>query len=585
MAVAAEEIQQREYEAKLNGMLDSMLREAASARRFYERDWERNLRYIQGDQWFEVNRSQNACDVVDNVLLRAVQQFQAMLTDSRPIWDIEVSGAGKHAQRRKRFFRELLRRYWRLLSLDRVLAETIVDMFVTGKGYWKVYWEPFASWGRGGVEVRRVHPADLFIDPSATTLDNAEFICYRTPITIWELSRRFPKELVDQVKPDDTLSQYASTTSALTPGLLNWPRSLRRTSGEPTAVPRVWYEEWLIRDPTLNEDGTLKYSTARLVCRAGKVILIDSNYPYWDEWPGWWVEFKANHIGTDVYGYPELSTLLPLQDALNVASAILVDNVRFLTTGMWLMDVTALPPGQERSLKPDVGRIVRKRQGTVLERDYKPVPQGILESVAHLRNAIVGNSGLSDVVAGRPPRSVTAATAIEALTAGTNQYVRVKAREIEVAMARAARCLISRFLQFASVADLAELAYDIASTEELQAYEQEGNVNILVQALGLRDWDLETRKQVARTSIINVRPGSMLSSYWKDYMAMVAAMYDKGWVDREWVLEELDIPGRDEVVRRSGQQAMLGGPAVAARTGPAPRGRASQITKALMGRK
>jgi hypothetical protein len=77
----------------------------------------------------------------------------------------------------------------------------------------------------------------------------------------------------------------------------------------------------------------------------------------------------------------------------------------------------------------------------------------------------------------------------------------------------------------------------------------------------------------------------MLSSYWKDYMAMVAAMYDKGWVDKEWVLEELDIPGRDEVVRRSGHQAMLGGPAVAARTGPAPRGRASQITKALMGRK
>lgn len=567
---------------QLNRLLDRMLEEANEARRALIEEWYVNEQYLRAA--YRSPSQRHRTNVYSNQLYRVIQHYQAMLTDARPAFNVEVAGRSRWPIIVRNALHAFIERYWREHSMDRFVAKLIPPLFACGKTYAKVIWDRELYAPR----VHHVHPVELYIDPAARTLDEAEWICQKSVVSMWELYRRYPPSALEGVRVNTTYSSYPYRVhesaisrygyqigpgqyATLPPGPGRYvPVRLGRS-----AVERTDYEEWLIRDPRKDENGDQAYPTCRVVIRAGGKILADGQYPYWDPWPGWWVECWGNHMGYNVYGHPELTQWVRLQEALNVVLRLAVDNVRFLTPGLWMLDIGAVAAGSEEHLRPDIGAIVRKRQGMEIKRDSHPLPPGLLDTLNLLRSELLYVTGLNEATAGRPPRSVTAAAAIEALGQTAVSMARPKAREIEQAMVGIGIRILSRVLQY----------YDEEAFAALirSAMDQDTSVpaSELLKSVGIERWDYEYRYRLLRDLRISVRPGSSMAvardrdtQYW-------LALYAAGLVSRKTVREILQIPGREEDERAELAQAMVGSPAATAQLGPTPRGRGVRAAQLL----
>lgn len=572
---------------KINKVLDSMLEEAKEFRRPLENSWRKNEQYLRSR--FPRPQQQHKSNVYTNHVYRVIQQFTTLLTDSRPHFTVTVRGRGKWAVTLQKALQSRLARWWQEYEVDRIIGLSIPWLYTHGKIYWKIVWDPQLREPR----IIPVSPWDVFVDPNARRLEDADWICQRSIVSIWELLRRYPPEVLEGVKTRKDLSSYQVTaaeheisrygfpigpdSAIIIPE--RWPVERVPIGSRISAIEKTEYEEWIIRDPTRLPDGKPAYPVARVIIRAGGKILADGNYPYWDNWPGWWVEAFANYAGASVYGHPEIDQWISIQEALNVVVRLAVDNVRFLTPGLWKMDRGAIPPGAERSLTPDVARILQKRQGMEVARETGQVPPANFEIINILRGELLYLTGLSEASAGRPPRSVTSAAAIESLGQTTITMARSKARELESMLTQAGIRFLSRIIQFSSMEDFSEILLPFVVGKETP--EQEMDPSEILKAAGIDDWSYNSRYSLVRDLRISARPGSSLAAQREMDARYWLALYQSGLVSRSTVREILEIPGRDEDEQLEIAQAMVGSPTAQAKLGPTPRGRGATASRLI----
>lgn len=579
-----------ESRAELSRLLDRLKEEAVEARSRYAEWWRRNEEYIRAS--FKAPTQPHRSHVYSNEIYRVIQQYQALLTDARPAFTVEIKGRKRWAIQLQIALQNYLRRWWHEESMDRQISSQIPTLFSMGKIYGKVVWDPDA----GKPRVHFVSPWEVLVDPSAKSLQEADWICQTSVVSIWELARRYPPEVLEGVKVSEDISSYdvtADTRSVSRYGwslganqyalIPEWPPRDRYTVGRKTsAVPKTWYEEWLLRDPSRNPDGSLKYPVARVVIRAGGKIIADANYPYWDPWPGWWVDAYGSFVHRDVYGFPEMNQWIRLQEALNVLLRLSVDNARFLTPGLWKIDQGAVPGALQQKLRPDVGVIIPKRQGMSVERETQGLPNGLLDLLNILRSELLYVTGLNEASFGRPPRSVTAAAALEALGQSMISMARSKARELETMISAIGWRVLSRILQFSSKEMFVDLLLPGVEGEEVLANQSsESWLDDILNQAGISSWDYDARYALLKDLRIGVRPGSSMAlSRDKDTQYWIA-LYQSGLISRKAVRELLEIPGRDDELQEELSQALTGSPAARARIGPTPRGRGATAAALL----
>ncbi len=192
-------------ERELHRLLDLMFAEAKAFRQKLEPTWNENLDYLRGDQWARP-RPTGFSQITNNQLWRIVQQSAALLTDTRPNIEVTSRPDDQAWDKVNKKLRKLIEAQWFLNDVDRSLVRIVIDLFTTGVGYLKCYWDPFKEWELGDVAISRVSPRFLYIDPNADTLEHAEYICYRMPVSLWDIRRRFPAERANAVIADASLS-------------------------------------------------------------------------------------------------------------------------------------------------------------------------------------------------------------------------------------------------------------------------------------------------------------------------------------------------------------------------------------------
>lgn len=562
-------------EQRLHEMLNRMYAEARNYREKFEPQWNENLKYLKGEHP-TAQRPPGLAAIVDNQIWRIVQQSAALLTDTRPYIEVTSRVDSPEWQQINKTLRKLIEAVWFVNDVDRILVSVVFDLFVCGKAFMKCYWDPFKEWGMGDIAIARVNPRALYIDPHANSLEQAEYICYRVPVSLWELRRRFPIERASLVQPDAALSTYADrkeTYKVLLPGMMKHKR-------ETSAVPKVWLEEWWIRDPELLESGEPKYPAGRMITRAGGVILADMPNPYWDPWPGPWVEFTVNKLEDSVYGEPDISQLKTLQDAINVLTSLVVDNVRYMTNGIWIVDQDALSPEERKKLPATrPATVIVKRVGREVRRDTGvALPQQVIELLNTLKSDKLFISGLMDAGVGRAPRGITARGAIELLQMASQATIRLKAREIEAGLLYLGQRIVSRIFQF-------------YTTQRVVDYLGPGGVgqitwnpDDLAPLVGREELPIvtdEDRRWLLRQFRIRMSPASSLAISKEREWAMELALYSAGLIDREAVLERIDYPNREIVLRRMQEREMMMAQAASASRGA--RGGASRnVTRRLL---
>ena len=557
-----------EAEQRLNQTLDMMAEEGEALKAELYDEWDKNIMFFEGRQW-ESPRPDPLTTVTVNNIYRILIQEAALLADYSPTYIIKARDSDKWGALAA-VLATIAEAIWQMRGHGALIPQAALDLAAFNKSFWKVLWKPELAWGLGDISIERVDPGEVSVD-NVASLEEASFIRHRQVMPVWKARQMFPA-FADRIVADDSVTM---PTSLQRDAYLRLPRPRTRVGERKGAVERVIVEEWLIRDPTMDEAGKAKYPSGRLITRVGeaaKVIVQDIKYPWYDPWPGPWVEMTGPRI-RGFWGVPEISQSRSLQELLNVLFSILADQGRLQGSGIWIVDDQALRPDALEILKTQTSGVVTKKPGTEVRREAgAPIGEGMLEYTRMVNQAMEFIHGLLDTSYGRVPRGVTAGAAIEALQQGTAALVRLRSGEIQRALQKAGQMVVARVLQFYTNKRIFFLTG------------QDGRIIDTVfdpEKLGLLDAE-EGIDELVKQFTIAVQSGSELALSKEKGYALHTALYGMGAIDRKALLDALEYPNREEIIERMNLNMTLGlNPGAA---GPSIRGRGSKIIESAIDR-
>lgn len=568
-----DEAEREKAEKFLLSFLSSLEREAQLPKEQRFPVWESNLDLLEGKHWnLSAPRPSGLSQVTINNIWRIVRQEAALLTDARPT--VKVVARSPSLSDAAETLNKLVQAVFFKEHIDLLIVRAVFDLAVFGTAFWKVIWDPKARGGLGDIRILRVDPRSVLQD-DVYRLEDAQYIGQIIDLPLADVRRAFPGR-GELVKPSTQLTSYSSNlygTSKI--------RGSRSVMLEQTTFARASIREWWIQDPSLEGD-TLRYPNGRILTCADNVILQDRPSPFILEWPGPWVKMALPSPQDTAWPVTSIEHLAEMQKYLNLAMSNILDQVRFVSQGIWIADVSALTPESRRKLMspvPPATLIEKNPSGDLRWERLGDISPTSLELVRMLSQLLEFVYGMMDVSYGRVPRGVTAGAALEMLQFASQSIVRLNAREIERGLMDLGQKVLGLILQ----------------------YYEEDRVEALLGPGG----EL-TRIEFKRAELLGdappeelyyqfkfmVRPDSSLALAREKEYAAAMALYGAGLIDRQAALEMIDIPNKEQLFERmkaaSSAEALTmaaGGGTESVETasrGPRPRGRGSEIIKKLV---
>ena len=553
--------------------LSSIENEAISAKEDRYGEWERNLDYVEGKQWDSGPRPAGLAQVTINSLWRLIRQEAALLTDAKPT--VKVVARSPKLFEAANTLNKLVQAVFQKEHVDLLIVRAVFDLAVFGVSYWKVIWDAMANGGLGDVVIRRIDPRTILVDDVANLVD-AQYIGHITDVPLAEVRRRFPGRgmLVNATTRPGTLPIRISAKY----------RGSRTNLMAPSAVARAQLREWWIKDPSLEGDS-FRFPGGRVITAADNIILQDMASPYILPWPGPWVKFSLPSPQDTAWPPASVSHLVELQKYVNLVMSNILDQVRFVTQGVWLMDADALPPESKKKLMRPIppATLIEKVPGKEVrwERlaDVSPTAIQVLRDLTQYMDFVYG---MMDVSYGRIPRGVTAGAALEMLQMTAQSLIRLNAREIERGLTDVGQKVLGLILQF----------YPEERVEALLGPGGDIERVVFNRAELFEDMRDAPPEELFYQFKFMVRPDSTLSISREREYAAAMALYGAGLIDRQAALELIDIPNKETMFERLKAKEQLEGLMVAAgggpegietaRGGPRPRGRGVEVIKKLM---
>lgn len=555
---------------ELHAALDALKEEGTAIKEPLESQWESNIKFFEGNQW-EKARPGGLTTMTINQMLRISIQQSALLSDTRPVYTIK-----SHREEHNPvagMLEQAAQSIWTHRGSELLIPRASMDTDVFGKAFWKTIWRPELYRGQGEVSIERVDPGEVIVDDQ-DSLEDCTFILHRQVKPLWWAKQQFPL-VAHLLVPDDSVSTYSP--SGARDHLMRLPRPRNLAGAQKSAIERVVIEEWLIRDPSYEDEipGTgqgvqnlPKYPAGRLITRlgeAGKVVGQDLPYPWLDPWPGPWVDMSAPKI-RGFWPIPPYNQMRVLQEALNLVFSLGMDQARNMSQGIWVVEEGAMRPEAIEQLRTMTAGVVTVKPGHKASREQGPgINDGVLEYIRMLNQALEFVAGLFDTSYGRVPRGVTAGAAIEALQQAGQAMIRLRAREVEKALRDVGWRIIARVLQF---------------YKEQRMLIVTGMDGKLLHHL----WDPAQKKvddeELLKWLVLNVTTTTEMALSKDKSYAMHAAMYGMGAIDRKALLDAVEYPKRDEILKRLEAAEQLG--VFRAGAGPTPRGRGTKIIEKML---
>lgn len=562
---------------EMNAALDALRDEGEATKQDLIEHWENNIKFVNGEQWQKA-RPGNLTTITLNNMLRIGIQQAALVSDTRPVYTIK-SLQEKYKQIAG-MIEQAAQAVWSSRGHELLIPKASLNMDVFGKNFWKVVWRPELLNGLGDVSIEGVDAAEVIVD-DAESLEHCTFICHRQIKPLWWAKQTFP-HVAHLIVADDSVSSY--TPTGRQQALMRLPRPRNLTAESRGAVEKVMIEEWLIRDPTpidevKDEEGKgtgvgaeegyhPKYPAGRLITRigdAGRILAQDIVYPLWDAWPGPWVEMSAPKI-RGFWPIPPFNHLRVLQEALNLVFSLGMDQARNMSQGIWVVTEGAMRPEAIEQLKTMTAGVVTIKVGHDARRESGPgINEGVLEYIRMLNQAMEFIAGLMDSSYGRVPRGVTAGAAIEALQSAGQAMIRLRSQEIQKALRDAGWRVAARIAQF------------YIQKRMLMLTGADGQI---VTSFFDPLEGADEREKMLRWLILQVQSTSELALSKEKSYALHAALYGMGAIDRTALLEAVEYPNREQIIKRMEVAEQLG--LFKAGAGPTPRGRGVKIVEKMM---
>lgn len=550
----------------------------------YDRNWMHYYKMFRGDQWSKRRPSYRHSEVI-NLVFQAIQSSLPLQTDVRP--KISFVAEEPEDQEFATVLNEIAESDWDRYNWLEPLTEVILDGYLYGTGMSSLGYDAELDYGLGSVVYRSEDPFYCYPSPDARNINDptSQGFIHAEPVETDTVKNRYPDK-AHLIKPDIT-DFVRSSKVAISDFKLNRANTDRdmpdvtSDSGQDSSEKRTLLITAYLKPEETEEceerdqDDVRyvlrkKYPRGRKVVIASGILLEDEELPYeHGEIP--FSRYINYILPREFYGISEVEQLESPQRTFNKLLNFSLDVLTLMGNPIWVVDSSSGVNTDMLVSRP--GLVVEKEPGSEVRREEgEQLQPYVLQLTDRLVTWFNDVAGSQDVTRGATPGSVTAASAIEQLQEAARTRIRQKQRHLDAYIRDFGRQYVSLVLEKYSAPRVFRVTNNEGSTKYFKFSSQpierqtpsgisERNYEVSVRHYS---FDPESDAYVPANEAVpflvkgrfdvKANTGSSLPFSVADKEQKALNLFDRGIIDEEEVLKQIDYPNRDAILARLQQR-------------------------------
>lgn len=561
----------------------------------YDKCWMDYYKYFRGVQWSTRRPYWRNSEII-NFIWQTIQSQVPLQTDVRPKFEFLPREASDKE------FAEVLDSIadadWDKQNWMGILLEVLYDGWIYGTSYSSMHYDPSIDYGVGSASYKSEDPFYLYPDPNCNDINDneCEGLIKAYPQDTERLKRRFPDK-ASEIKADvvDFVRREKTDLKDFRLTYFNSDKQLPEgTFGdivEDSDIKKTFVLEFFLRPKDTEEekfeeegeDGEVltkyrikrKWPNGRHVVIANGMILKDDDLPYEDNL----IPFSkyCNYVlPREFYGVSEVEQLESPQRTFNKLLCFTLDALALTGNPVWIVDTSA-DIDTDSGLVNVPGSVIEKNPGTEVRREPGVgLAPGVLQVIDRLESWFNTVAGISDLQSGEAPGGVTAASAIEQLISVQRTRVRQKQRNMDEYLKAVGQQYMNRVFQFYSVPQIFRITNNDGSVmfRKFRIDMEQSPNGEAVRVARFEDSEHDDNGNLVShpekelilngTFDIKIKSGSDLPFEIADIERKSLALFDRGIIDEEEVLNRLDVPNKEKILQRLQERQQAAAEAAAA---------------------
>lgn len=391
--------------------------------------WRELDQFYRGSQWLREDVPPNKSTPVMNFIFALTEAVIPRLTDNDPDFLILPRRSPKDNDLAEQLTGTQRYLWYANRMHEDLLDEAVMPALKYGTSVLKTVWDP--DWqGVGDVRYSVVHPMNFFPDPRAYRIPEMDYCFTRVPKPLEYYLRRWP-EKGHLVLPDNDWTQVETLEGR----------------DQPSAEEQASLTEYWFRDE--NGDMCCMYYAGDIVLQVIGGVYDGSNNPVYRHNRFPFARLVDYAVDKEFWGIGEIELVVTLQMLINSLEAQVIDNTRLMANAEWIVDKmkSGLKEEDAWAFNMGPGNVIFTAQGGVEKALGVPIPPHITRHIEQLIAFMEQILGIHDVVQGRRPAGVRAASAIIALQESASIRIRRKAKHLQSALRELVEQSISLVLE------------------------------------------------------------------------------------------------------------------------------------------
>jgi len=422
--------ERNDAETQLASYWNFKFKEAMVTKAPYTKEWTEYLDAYKGDIFKDKTKPDYKSDLISNYIFSIIETIRPIMLDNDPKFQAlprHPDGMPFSTDLQEAFSYE-----WDREKMNVKLYKELITTLVVGTAVSFLPWDSVDK----NVKAIMVSPFNIFPDPLATTVDDAEHMIYASYRNAERLRRKFPMK-----------------ASLLQGGSINYSELVHDNNKGSNVNNQVLVIEVWTRDyETFEEDteGTRKqkYPNGRVIviCPELGLVLSDKPNPYKDgKFP--FLLMKDYDIPGKFWGNGEVAQLMSPQKNMNELNNAILDSAKLTANSPWIIDKNSgVGYGKITSRQ---GLVIRKNPGSEVRREQPAMmPNYVLNTVQTYKEDMEQISGVFDSLKGNSETGVYTAQGILALQEAGQARIRLKVKLMESFLGEMATMWYSRMKQF-----------------------------------------------------------------------------------------------------------------------------------------
>ena len=397
----------------------------------YTKRWLEYMDAYNGEYFKNKNLPEYKSNMVSNFIFSTIETIRPIMIDNDP--KFQSVPRQPEGMKFSNDLNEALMYEWDREGMNVKIYRELINVLTIGTA---VFFIPYNANDKK-IQGIPVNPFNIFVDPLATCVEDAEYIIYAKYMNVVPLRRLFPKkaELLHGSRINySELVQNNDKNANIQNQIL---------------VLDIWTKDYEVEEKiNANEKITKsKYPNGRhiILCPEIGVVLKDTASPYSDGYP--FVLVKDYDVPDKFWGEGEVAQLISPQKYLNELNNSVVDTAKATANMPWIIDKNAGIPYGKITARP--GLVIRKNPGTEVKREQAPqMPLYVTNSIEVIKSDIQQISGIYDSLRGDGVTGVYTAQGILALQEAGQVRIRLKVKLLEEALAKIGQKWFSRMKQY-----------------------------------------------------------------------------------------------------------------------------------------